>query len=94
MAPRATTQSSHKEADIQLAISAIDQNQVRSETRVASTYNVTRTTLRSRRAGRPSRYDTKPKSKKLTKLEEEVAVRHILDLDSQVFELAPPRGLC
>ena len=42
-------------------------------------------TLRDRRAGRPARRDCQPNSKKLTQLEEQVIVRHILDLDTRGF---------
>ena len=42
-------------------------------------------TIRHRRAGIPARRDCQPNSKKLTKLEEEVIVDHILDLDLRGF---------
>ena len=42
-------------------------------------------TIRRRRAGIPARRDCQPNSKKLTKLEEEVIVDHILDLDLRGF---------
>ncbi|KAH7548611.1 FAD/NAD(P)hypothetical proteinbinding domainhypothetical proteincontaining protein [Bipolaris maydis] len=45
----------------------------------------TETTLRRRRASRPAQRDCQPNSKKLTKLEEEVIVDHILDLDLRGF---------
>jgi hypothetical protein len=38
--------------------------------------------------GRPSRHDIKPKSWKLTGLEEEAIFEHIIDLDTQGF---PPK---
>ena len=72
----------YNEADIYLAISAINQKQIQSVSRAVQTYNVPRTTLRDRRAGKPARRDCQPNSKKLTKLEEEVIVEYILDLDS------------
>ena len=43
-----------------------------------------------RRAGTAARRDCEPNLKKLTKPEEEVIVRHILDLDSRGF--APMLG--
>ena len=46
--------------------------------------------MRRRRAGIAARCDCEPKSKKLTKLKEEVIVRYILDLDSCGF--APTLG--
>ena len=48
-------------------------------------YNVPRSTLRDRRAGKPLRRDCQPNSKKLTELEEEVIVSYILDLDQRGF---------
>ena len=90
MAQPITTRLPHNEADVLLALSAINQNQIQSEKRAAATFNVPRSTLYDRRAGIPARRDCEPNSKKLTKLEEEVIVRHILDLDSQGF--APTLG--
>jgi hypothetical protein len=48
-------------------------------------YTIPESTLRDRLAGKRARRDCEPKSKKLTKLEEEVIVRHILELDSRGF---------
>jgi hypothetical protein len=73
------------EADIQLSISCLNKNQIYSVRAAAQTYSVSRTTLRSRRAGRPARRDCQPNSKKLTQLEEQVIVGHILDLDLRGF---------
>jgi hypothetical protein len=73
------------EADILLAISAIDRGQIQSINRAATTYNVPQSTLSDRLAGKPARGDCQPNSKKLTKLEEEAIVEHILDLDSRGF---------
>jgi hypothetical protein len=50
-------------------------------------YKVPCTTLRSRHLGIPSRYNTKPNSRKLTDLKEIVIVRYILNLDSRSFPL-------
>jgi len=85
MAPRSDVQSLYNEADLLLAISTINQKQIQSERRAASTYNVPRSTLQTRRAGVTSRRDCEPNSKKLTKLEEEAIIQHILDLDSRGF---------
>ena len=85
MAPRSDVQSLYNEADLLLAISAINQKQIQSERRAASTYNVPRSTLQTRRAGVTSRRDCEPNSKKLTKLEEEAIIQHILDLDLRGF---------
>ncbi|KAH7563608.1 hypothetical protein BM1_00655 [Bipolaris maydis] len=62
-----------------------DQIHVQSNKHAAALYNIAETTLRRRRAGRPARRDCQPNSKKLTKLEEEVIVDHILDLDLRGF---------
>jgi hypothetical protein len=84
------TQSPYKEADIYLAIQAINQNQIQTVREAVRAYSVPRSTLRDRRAGKPARRDCQPNSKKLTKLEEEVITEHILDLDSRGF--APTLG--
>lgn len=85
MAQPPPAQLSYNKANILLAISAISQNQVQSEKRAAAIFNVPRSTLQSRRAGILSRRDCQPNLKKLSKLEEEVITRHILDLDSRGF---------
>ncbi|KAH7556263.1 putative transposase [Bipolaris maydis] len=85
MAPRNVAQIVSNEADVQLAISSIASKQVQSNKYAAALYNIAETTLRRRRAGRPARRDCQPNSKKLTKLEEEVIVDHILDLDLRGF---------
>ena len=73
------------ERDFQLALLAISRAQIRSGRKAIATYNVPRTTLYSRRAGRPSRRDCQPNSKKLTKVEEEAIIKYILDLDLRRF---------
>ena len=73
------------ESDIQLAILAINQDQIKSQRDAAKVYEVSRTTLQRRRAGILTRRDCQPNSKKLTKLEEEVIVNHILNLDLRGF---------
>ena len=90
MAQPSTTQLPYNEGDILLAISSIDAAQIPSARRAAAIFNVPEATLRDRRAGKPARRDCEPNSKKLTKLEEEVIVRHILDLDTRGF--APTLG--
>ncbi|RYN80126.1 hypothetical protein AA0117_g3420 [Alternaria alternata] len=66
-------------------ILAISQGQIQSYRGAARTYEVSRTTLKRRRAGVPARPDCQPNSRKLTQREEEVIVRHILDLDARGF---------
>jgi len=53
MAQPATTQLPYNEADILLAISAINTTQIPSNRHAAATFNVPKTTLRRRRAGVP-----------------------------------------
>jgi uncharacterized protein YoaH (UPF0181 family) len=48
---------------------------------------VLRTTLRDRRAGRPSRADTMANLRNLTATEEQVIVEHILELVARGFPL-------
>ena len=71
---------SSKEAQVQLALQAIKQDATISERRAAAIYSIPRKTLGDRRAGRPSQVDRWPKSRNLTKLEEDVIVKHILEL--------------
>ena len=80
----------YNEGDILFTISSIDTTQILSAWRAAAIFNVPKTTLRDRRARKPARRDYKPNLKKLTKLKEEVIVRHILDLDTRGF--APTLG--
>ncbi|KAH9859203.1 hypothetical protein J1614_012280 [Plenodomus biglobosus] len=77
-----------QDARIQLALQALKQDATLSLRRAATLYNVSRATLCDRRAGRASRGDSIPKSRKLDKIEEEVILRHILDLVERGF---PPR---
>ena len=81
-------ESSSNESRLLLAIQAIEKDSNLSIQIVAKIYNVLETTLRRRRTGKPSRHDIPTNSKKLTNLEEEVIIQHILDLDSQGI---PPR---
>jgi hypothetical protein len=56
--------------------------------RAAAIYNVSHITLSDRCAGKPSRADTIPNSRNLTKPEEDVIIEHVLDLIERGF---PPR---
>jgi hypothetical protein len=69
------------EADMQLTISSLNSHQIKTKRAAARAFNVPRMTLRDQRASRPARRDCQPNSKKLTQLEEEVIIRHILDLN-------------
>jgi hypothetical protein len=85
MAPLQQALPRSLEADIQLTISSLNKNQIKTTRAAAQIFNVPRTTLRERRAGKPARRDCQPNSKKLTLIEEEVIVNYILDLDSRGF---------
>ncbi|EFQ90857.1 hypothetical protein PTT_12453 [Pyrenophora teres f. teres 0-1] len=76
------------ERQIQTALRALEEDATLSLRRAAAIYNVSRTTLSYRRAGRPSQADCWPKSMNLTKTEEGVVVEHILELITRGF---PPR---
>ena len=78
-------QKASREADIHIAILALNQTQIRSYRDAARTFEVPRTTLTRRRTGKPARRDCQPNSKKLTQREEEVIVQYILDLDQRGF---------
>ena len=60
----------YNEGKVSLAILAIKYNQLLSERRAAEIYNVSRTTLRRRRASTALRRDCKPNLKKPTKPKE------------------------
>jgi hypothetical protein len=74
-----------KEARIILAIEAIRTSKKLSQRSAAKIYKVPLSTLSDRIAGRTYRPETKANSLKLTKLEEEVIIRNILDMDSRGF---------
>ena len=77
------------EADIQLAVQAIEHDATLSQRRAAVIYRVSQRTLSDRLAGTPPRRDDcTPNSMKLTSTEEEVIVQHILDLVKRGF---PPQ---
>jgi hypothetical protein len=69
---------SSSERQIQTALCAIKQYPTLKIGRAAAIYRVSRKTLSNRHAGRLPRADCWPKSKNLTKLKEEVVVKHIL----------------
>ena len=74
-----------QESRIILAIEAIRTCKKMSQRRAAKLYNVPRTSLANRIAGRTPRPETKPNRAKLSELEEGVIVRYILDLDYRGF---------
>jgi hypothetical protein len=69
----------YNEANVQLAISDIQCNQVKSLRHAEAIYNVPRRTIQRRRNATHSRRECKPNQKSLTKLEEEAIVQRILD---------------
>lgn len=79
--------SKTKEANIILALKAIQNNPKLSARHASEIYKVPRTTLRNRMAGRPARQDTHANNKRLTKIEEEVIVQYVLDWDSRGYSL-------
>ncbi|KAF2746941.1 hypothetical protein M011DRAFT_71822 [Sporormia fimetaria CBS 119925] len=77
--------SASNEAQIQLALQAMQKDASLTVRRAAKLYNVPRSTLSARRAGKAPRRDCRPTVTRLTVTEEEVIVRHILELDSRGF---------
>ena len=75
------------ERQINLAVEALKQDPKLSVRRAADIYTVPRTTLRDRRAGRPSRTDTMANLRNLTTTKEQVSVKHVLKLVARGFPL-------
>ena len=80
--------SSSNEAHIILALQALQNDENLSERAAAKNYRVDRRTLGRRRASRPARRDTTPKSRRLTDSEEKAIVQYITELYTRSF---PPR---
>jgi DDE superfamily endonuclease/Psq-like protein len=78
------------EANIILALEAIQRNKQLSIRAAAKIYNVSARTLSRRRDGVTARRDSPANSRKLTNLEEEAIVQYVIELASRSF---PPR-LC
>ena len=74
-----------KEARVQLAIQALEQDANLSQRRAAAIYGASQSTISKRRAGQPSRVDTMANSRNLDDNEEQVIVKHILDLVARGF---------
>ena len=74
-----------KEARIILAIEAIRSSKKISIRKAAELYNVPRTSIADRMNGRTAQHEWRPVSQKLTKIEEEVLVSKILDMDARGF---------
>ena len=78
----------NSEARILLAIQSIQSTQKLSRRAAAKLYNIPESTLRARMNGAATLANRRPSNQLLTKIEEEVVVRYILDLDARGF---PPR---
>ena len=74
-----------KDARINLALEALQNNKELKLKAVAKLYNVPASTLRDRRAGRPGRRDTTPNLRRLTNSEEEAIIQYVLELDVRSF---------
>ena len=83
MPPQRNAQSSYNEGRLYLAIQATESAVPDSQRHASRAFEVPRTTLRRRRAGKLARRDCEANSKKLTKAEEEAIVDRILELDAQ-----------
>ena len=79
------TEQVQQEGRILLAIQAIERNDVYGLRNAARTFEVEYYTLRRRYNKVASRRDCDPNRKKLTRLEEDTIIRHILDLDVRGF---------
>ena len=77
--------SQFKEARILLVIQTIRTNPEMLIRRVAKTYDVSRITLRDRMKDRIPKTEKRNTQHNLIPIEEEILVRHILDLDSRGF---------
>ena len=80
--------SAVNEAQLLLALQAHQRDPKLTTRALAKICNVPRTTLRRRMDKIPSRRDIMANSRKLTFLEEDTIIQHILDLDARSF---PPR---
>jgi predicted HTH domain antitoxin len=74
-----------QEARIILAIKAIQSSKKISRRSAAKIYKVPYATLSDRMASRITRRDSRANGLKLTKLEEEVIIQRILDMDTRGF---------
>ena len=77
-----------KEANIILALEALQNDENLTVAAAAKIYNVNRCTLQRRRAGKPARRDIPANSRNLTDLEEQTIVQYVVELYTRAF---PPR---
>jgi hypothetical protein len=85
MASTNRAQSSYSEGEVLLALYSIKQGQFSNIRGAAKASNIPESTLRGRVHGSLARRDRTPNSRKLTNLEEQALVEHLLDLDSRGF---------
>ena len=81
------TQLKSNEANINMAMQAIDLDQFGSNRSAAVALKFAKNKLGRLRKGVPARRDCTPNSKNLTELEEYVIVDHALDLDMRGYQL-------
>ena len=81
--------STHAEGRLVLAILAIESGQFQSIRRAAQVYDIKRSTLQNRLRGITARGDYIPNNRNLTKNEEAVIIKYILNLDSRGFSPWP-----
>jgi hypothetical protein len=74
-----------KESRIILALEALKKDPKLSVQKAATIYEILRSSLRDRRAGKQPRCEIPANSRKLTDLEEIVLLKRILDLDARGF---------
>jgi hypothetical protein len=75
----------NKEARINLALQAIQSQPHLSVRKAARTYDIPRSTLATRMAGRQSHAETTLRMRRLSEIEEDIIVQYVLDLDSKGF---------
>lgn len=78
MSQQLQTQRGYTEADVQIAVSELSRNQIKSIRRAGKIYNVPERIIRRRRDRKHSRRDCEPNCKRLTKLEEEAITRRVI----------------
>ena len=78
-----------KESRVQMAINAWNEKKTRSILEAAKVYEVPESTLRRRLAGIKSRSETRANGHRLTEVEEQSLVKHLLDADKRGFPIRP-----
>ena len=78
-----------KESRVQMAINAWNEKKTRLILEAAKVYEVPESTLRRRLAGIKSRSETRANGHRLTEVEEQSLVKHLLDADKRGFPIRP-----